>query len=236
MGFTQSAYNDIITKLEDAPGKIVSLTNKIISEVNSLFSWIPFVGDAIKSALNKLKSLVEQVCAKLNQFLQGADVPPEMWDAGGKWLQIHSQTNQVASTIAGQMQSNGNEWKGIAGGKYNTGVSEQGGAASAMSSMANSMQSNCSAVANSGFAFYAAIAVAVGSIIGGLIVCAAAGWTGVGAIVGLCVTIGGALIGFGGAVASVQFGVNAAQRNFQGLLTSTGSTLPNNAWPKATAQ
>jgi hypothetical protein len=235
MGFTQGAYDDIIGKLEAAPSKIVSLTNKIISDVNGALGWIPLIGDAVKAALNKLKGLVEQVCAKLNQLLQGAGVPPAMWNAGSKWLDIQRSTSNVASTIGGQMQSHGNEWQGIAGGKYNTGVSEQSGAAGTMSSIAGGMQSNCSSVGNAGFGFYSAIAVGVAGIVGGLITCAAAGWTGVGAIAGLCVAIAGALIGFGGAVVAVQFGIDSAQRNFQGL-TDVGSSFPSNAWPLATAQ
>ena len=235
MAFTQSAYNEMITVLEAAPGKIVDLTNKIISNVNGSLGWIPIIGDAVKWALNKLKGVVEQVCAKLKQLLQGAEVPTAMWSAGSKWLDIQHSTSTVASTIAGQIQTNGNEWSGIAGGKYNNGVSNQGGAASQMSSIAGGMQSNCSSVANSGFAFYAAIAAGVATIIGGLVACAAAGWTGAGAIAGLVVTIIGALIGFGGAVAAVQFGINAATRGFQGL-TADGSSFPNNAWPTAVAQ
>lgn len=235
MGFTQAAYGDMISKLEAAPGKIVSLTNTVISDANSTLGWIPLIGDAVKAALNKLKGLVEQVCAKLKQLLQGAEVPFAMWSAGGKWLDIQRSASDVASTIGGQMQSHGSEWQGLAGGKYSTGVSEQSGAAGTMSSIAGGMQSNCSTVANAGFGFYAAIVIGVAVIVGGLIVAAASSWTGVGVIAGLCVTIAGALIGFGGALVAVQFGIEAAQRGFQGL-TDVGSSFPSNAWPLATAQ
>jgi hypothetical protein len=233
MGFTQGAYTALVTKLEESPAKIVSLTNTIISNVNGSLGWIPLIGDAVKAALNKLKGLVEEVCAKLKQLLQGAAVPLSMWNAGGQWLGIQGSANKVAGAINGQMQANGNEWQGLAGGKYNTGVGEQGSAAGTMSTVAGGMQSNCSAVGNAGLAFYSAIAVGEGAIVGGLITCAAAGWTGVGAIVGLCVAIGGALLGFGAAVGAVQIGIDSATRGFTGL-TDVG--LPNNAWPLATAQ
>jgi hypothetical protein len=235
MGFSVSAYETMIHKLEAAPAQIISLTNKIISAVNGALGWIPFIGDAVKAGLNKLKGLVEQLVQKLQQVLKGAEVPVAMWNNGQQWLQIHAQTGGVASTIAGQIQASGNEWKGIAGGKYSTGVPQQAGAASALSSLAGSIQSSCTSVATTGFGFYAAIAAAVVSIIGGLIACAVAGWTGVGAIVGLCITIGGALIGIGSACALVTFGIDGAARNLQSLAAPT-SSFPNGAWPIATAQ
>lgn len=235
MAFSVSAYEALIHKLEAAPAQIISLTNKIISAVNGALGWIPFIGDAVKAVTGQLKSLIEQIVQKLQQVMQGAEVPVTMWNDGQRWVQITSQTGGVASTIAGQIQASGSEWQGIAGGKYNNGVPQQAGAASAMSGLANSIQSGCSTVANTGFGFYAAIAVAVAAIIGGLVVCAAAGWTGVGAIVGLCVTIGGALIGIGSACGLVVFGIDGAARSFQ-TLAAPSASFPDNAWPLATAQ
>lgn len=235
MGFSVSAYEALIHKLEAAPSQIISLTNKIISAVNGALGWIPFIGDAVRAATSRLKALVEQVVQKLQQLLQGAEVPAAMWNNGQQWVQVTSQTGQVASTIAGQIQVNGNEWQGIAGGKYNNGVPEQAAAANSMSGMANAIQSGCGTVANTGFGFYAAIGVAVATIIGGLVVCAAAGWTGIGAIVGLCVTIGGALVGIGSACGLVVFGIDGAARSFQAL-NAPSASFPGNAWPLATAQ
>ncbi len=231
MGFSGSAYEALIQKLRAAPAQIISLTNKIISAVDSALGWIPFIGDAIKAGLNKLKGLVEQAVQKLVQILEGADVPVAMWNDGQQWLQIQTQTGGVSSTIAGQIQANGNEWQGIAGGKYNNGVPAQAGAANAMSSLAGSIQSGCSTVANTGFGFYAAIAAAIASCIGGLIVAG----TGVGAVVGACVAAAGLLIGIGSACALVVFGIDGAARSFQGLAAPSAS-FPDNAWPLATAQ
>jgi hypothetical protein len=235
MGFSVSAYEALVHKLEAAPAQIISLTNKIISAVNGALGWIPFIGDAVKAATDKLKALVLQVVQKLQQLLQGAEVPVTMWNDGQQWLQIQTQTGGVASTIAGQIQANGNEWQGLAGGKYNTGVPEQAGAANAMSSLAGSIQSGCSTVANTGFAFYAAVALAIVTIIGGLAVAAALSWTGAGAIAGLCVAIIGGLASIAAAAGLVIFGIDGAARSFQGLAASS-SSFPNDAWPLATAQ
>lgn len=235
MTFSPSTYNAVITKLDAAPPEITSKTNAVISAVNNSVGWIPLIGEAIDWALNKLKGLVERLVAKLEQVLQPARVPPTMWAFGQAWEQIRSQSGGVSSTLADQQEKFGQEWGGIAGGKYNSGVPQQIGAAGAFSSAANNVMSNCDAIASGGSAFYIAIGVAVASAVIAIGAAIATAPTGVGPIISLC---GGLLLTLGAiatAIYNLHFVVDGAARNLQGSLTPS-SSFPGGAWPIATAQ
>jgi hypothetical protein len=235
MGFSTATYDAVINKIESAIPKIESDTNTFVSEVASELGWIPFIGGEIKAALRKLVSLVDELLQKLAEYLKPALIPTMFWDDGNVWGTIGGNAAQVASTIQGQIQAKGNEWQGIAGGKYANGVPAQASAAQAISSLAGSTGSACTSLAVAGYTFYMAILVAEAAVAGGVATCAAAGWTGVGAIVGLIVAVGGALIGIGVAVGSLVLGVDSSVRSLQGLIGPSQS-FPGNAWPIATAQ
>ena len=235
MGFSTAQYDAVINKIESAIPTIISDTNSFISQEESDWGWIPFIGGAIRDGLNKLKGLIQEVLQKIGDFLKPALVPPMMWHDGDVWGQIGSQAGNVASTIAGQIQANGNEWQGIAGGKYNNGVPAQENAVNTVSSLAGQVQGACTQISIAGYSFYIAVALAIAGIIGGLVIALATVETGVGAILGLCVAIGSALLGFAGAVAALYFGVDSAVRNLQGLIGGNGA-FPAGNWPLATAQ
>ncbi|HEY2576484.1 MAG TPA: hypothetical protein VGI74_09270 [Streptosporangiaceae bacterium] len=235
MTFSPSAYNALITKLEAAPGEIISKTNQVISAVNSAVGWIPLLGDAIDWALNKLKGLIESLVNKLNQVLQPARIPPDMWAMGQEWEQIRGQAGTVASTLAGQQEKFGQEWGGIAGGKYNSGVPLQISAASAFSSAANNVMSNCDTIASGGSMFYIAVGTAVASVIVAITAAIISAPTGVGPIISLCAGVVFTLGSIATAIYSLHFTVDGAARNLQGSLTPS-SSFPGGAWPIATAQ
>ena len=235
MTFSPSAYNAVITKLQAAPPEIVSKTNALISAVNNAVSWIPLIGQAIDWALNKLKGLVESLVNKLEQLLQPARIPPTMWDNGQTWEQIRTQSGTVSSTLAGSQEKFGHEWGGIAGGKYNSGVPLQISAASAFSSGANNVMSNCDAIASGGSAFYIALGVAAASATIAIAAAIATAPTGAGPIISLC---GGLVLVLGSiatAIYNLHFVVDGAARNLQGS-TTPSSSFPGGAWPIATAQ
>lgn len=235
MTFSPSAYDALISKLEAAPATIISKTNDVISAVNNAVGWIPLIGDAIDWALNKLKGLIESLVGKLQQVLQPARIPPTMWANGQSWAQIRTQSGTVASNLAAEQEKFGQEWGGIAGGKYNSGVPLQIGAASAFSSAANNVMGNCDTIASGGSAFYIAIGVAVASIIIAITAAIATAPTAVGPIISLC---GGVLMTLGSiatAIYNLHFVVDGAARNLQASLTPS-SSFPGGAWPIATAQ
>jgi len=235
MGFTPAAYDALIKKLQDAIQKIQEDTNKFVAEVSHDFGWIPFIGGMVKAALNKLVKLVDELLQRLAQLLEPAFIPTFFWTFGGTWNTIAGQASGVSSTIASQIQANGDEWQGIAGGAYANGVPDQGSAASALSSMSGSVQSACTALAIAGYTFYMALVVGLAGVVGGLAVAAATGWTGVGAIVGLCVAIGAALLTIATAVGAWLLGIASSTRSLQGMVGPNGS-FPGGKWPIATAQ
>jgi hypothetical protein len=235
MGFSTASYDAVINKIEAGIPKIISDTNSFISAEEHDWGWIPFIGGAIRDGLNKLKGLIQEVLQKLGDYLKPALVPPMMWHAGNVWTTVGSQAGNVSSTIAGQIQAKGNEWQGIAGGKYNNGVPAQQNAANTVSSLAGQVQSACTQISIAGYSFYIAVGIALAGIIGGLVIALATVETGIGAIIGLCVAVAAALAGFAGAVAALYFGVDSAVRNLQGLVGGNGA-FPGGNWPLATGQ
>jgi hypothetical protein len=235
MGFTPAAYDALIKKLQDAIAKVASDTNKFVAEVENDYGWIPFIGPMVKDALNRLVKLVDELLQKLAQLLEPAFIPTFLWTFGGTWNTIGGQASGVSSAIASQIQANGDEWQGIAGGAYANGVPGQESAASAISSMAGGVQSACTSLAIAGYTFYMALAVGIAGVIGGLAIAAATGWTGVGAIVGLCVAIGSALLTVATAVGAWLLGIASSTRTLQGMVGPNGS-FPGGKWPIATAQ
>jgi hypothetical protein len=229
MGFSPAAYDAVITKIQNGIQQIANDVNHFISEVESDTGWIPVLGGWIKDALNRLVKLIDDGLDKLSQLLEPAFIPTFFWTFGGMWEQMGGQAGTVSSTIAGQIQANGDEWQGIAGGAYANGVPAQGNAANTISSLAGQVQSACSSISTSGYIFYMAVAVAVASLIAAVV------GAGTGA---LPVVIGAAVVfiaSIATAVGSLLLGVDSAARNLQGMIGPSGS-FPNGAWPIATAQ
>lgn len=233
--FNTATYEALIKKIEDALNSIVSAVNRFIHDVESAASSIPIIGgllgDGAKMLLGKLRDLIQEGVNKVEGYLKPFMVPPDMWSNGNTWQQIGNQAGSVASTLSGQVEGSGNEWKGIAGGKYQTGVSDQYNAANTIASLSSTVEGACDSIAVGGFGFYASISAAlIGFLAGGIMAA-----TGVGAIPGLITAAISLIVGVTGAFVSLHFSVDSGQRTLETLVRGT-SAFPGGSWPIATAQ
>lgn len=233
--FSPSQYQATISKLDAMPGKITDATNKIISIADDAFGWIPFLGDAVKDALNKLKGWVMKLVAKIEQILQPAEVPATMFNIAHIWDGLRTQAGTVASTLNGDQEKYGNEWQGLAGGKYASGVPDQISAAQTFSSSCGTIASGCNSIASAGLGFYLSCLAAVESVLIALIAAIATAVTVAGPIISLCAGIASCLISIGSAYYQLTHNLSNATQSLDAVITPQ-STYPGGSWPLATAQ
>ena len=222
--FSTAEYDSLIQKIENGINTVISDANSAVSRIESWTSWIPFVGDAIKDALNKFVSLMDDFLKKIVEYLKFATIPPTMWGFGQQWVSMATKAGQSATELA-TLKQYSTEWEGIAGGKYNAAVTGQEPAVDTIQSRSNSISGSCSATAMAGFAFYASLA---GILVGLTIACITAE-TGVGLVFGITT----AAISLAGAVTSVTLGLWNQERSLEQASEPT-DTMPGGAWPQAT--
>jgi hypothetical protein len=233
--FNPATYDALQQKIQDALQKIISGTNRFIQSVENAANSIPIIGgllgDAASALLGKLRDLVQDGVNKVETFLRPFAVPPWMWHDGNTWATIGNQAGGVASTLSGQIEANGNEWAGLAGGKYAKGVPDQVSAAQGIASLSSTVEGACDSIAVGGFAFYTSIAATlIGFIAAGIMIA-----TGVAALPGLITAALSLIIGVSGALASLHFGVESGTRTLQTVVRGN-SSFPGGSWPVATAQ
>lgn len=233
MTFSTATYEALIQKIEHVLQSIANAVNRFISAVESAASSIPIIGgligDGAKWLLEKLRNLVQEGLNKVEAFLRPAMVPPMIWNDGQTWSQIGRAAGNTASTLSGINAQNGSEWKGIAGGKYQDGVQDQPTAANTLSSWAGTVMGACDSIAEGGYGFYAACAVALVSF---LVAVIGAGTGDLPAVIGGAV---GMLASIAGALVSFYFGVASATRTLQSV-TWNNDAFPGGSWPQATAE
>lgn len=226
-GFDPAQYDELISKIRSEMEKLPASFNAQVSKIESDFEWIPGVGDAVKDALNEAVRLFNEAMQKLGEFLQWTDVPVRMWSWSDQWSSIATKAGESATQIAALKQYQ-SEWGGIAGGKYQTAVSNQGPAVDQIQSRANQLAGACSGTAIAGFGFYVSVGIAIVGLAGAIITSE----TGVGLVVGLVAF----LAGVAGALASLLLGVEGQARAFRTANEPSDafSGPPANAWPRST--
>jgi hypothetical protein len=225
-GVSISQLESVVEKIEHGLDDLVNAANAFIQHAESATGWIPIIGDAIKSMLERFKSLVVEFIDKVISVVKQSHAPIVMWHAGQVWSTIGGQAGTVAQAL-NRLGADSSEWGGIAGGKYSTGVSGQYPAVSAYQSKANAVASACNGTAQAGIGFYIGVA--------GLIVsCTLAIWSGPIAVIG-------ALASFAWALLNLHAADSTQARNFEiaaqpvGAFDGTSSVGSIGGWPQAVA-
>lgn len=226
-GFDPAQYDALIAKIRSEMERLPPSFNAQVRRIESDLGWIPGVGDALKAALDEAVKLFDEAMQKLGEYLQWTDVPVRMWSWGDQWSSIASKAGESATQIAALKQYQG-EWGGIAGGKYQSAVSNQGPAVDQIQSRANQMSGACTGTAIAGFGFYLSVATAIVGVAAAIITSE----TGVGLAVGLAVFIAG----LAAAVATILIGVEGQARAFKMANEPSDAFCgpPANAWPRST--
>jgi hypothetical protein len=153
MDFSTTQFESLIQKLENGIETAESQAQAAVHRIEDIFGWIPFIGDAIKAALNKFLSLLDELLDKIASTLKWATVPPMMWEHGQQWLSIAGRAAQSATSLT-DLKQYSSEWQGIAGGKYNNAVTGQEPAVDTIQTRSNQISGACTGTAVAGFAFY----------------------------------------------------------------------------------
>ncbi len=226
MTFNEGQYQSLYQQIVNGLNHAVSLVNHIIHIVEDATSWIPFVGDAIKGELDKLVAKMNQFTQSVMQHLKAFEVPSYLNSFSGTWTGIEQATGNLASGIAGEAQTAGHTWAGVAGGAYQQGVSNQAPAVSGINGLAASLSSAAEGVANAGFVFFVAAGAAIVTLCIGL--------AGAELVFPAIAAIIAATLAIGGAYTNLRIQISTNSRTLQGKLAGS-SALPGGSWPLATA-
>lgn len=226
MSFSTAQYEEVTTRYRNAvDNDLPNAVNTAIHYLEDAFGWIPFVGDLIKDALNKIRSLADDVLRQLAKLWDGVNVPTAMWHARGVWLDVQKDTASMAKSIGTQVDASASQWRGLAGGAYAMGVSEQAPAAAHMSSVAATVAGACSQISDWGMMFYEALIVTVTACEMTLLACPTP--------VGVILALEEVPLGVGTAMTIFQHGVLSQAGVLKGAMASNYA-LPDGAWPVAT--
>lgn len=223
--FSPAQLEAVIQNTENGLNSLVNAANSFIGHTESSMGWIPAIGNDIKAMLDRFGSLVQEFVKKVQIILTQSHVPVIMWEYANIWGPegIAGQLGQISVDL-----SNSSDWHGDAGKTYKAAVSGQADAATAVQNKANTIADACKAVAQAGFGFYAAVAVAVASAISACL----DGPIGVGLAIGSLVAAVGGLL-FANEVQAQTF--QSAGEPVKALNGPTVPTVngPLNGWPQA---
>jgi hypothetical protein len=232
MEFSIAQFDSLISKIERGLVDLVDKANELISKIESLTHWIPFIGDAIKGLLEKFAHLVTELVGKIVKVLRESHTATVFWELGKTWgaAGIAGQAGQIASVLAGQKQFSA-EWQGIAGARFAAAVSGQEPAVDTVQTRSNTISSSCTTIAQYGFIYYVAIGVAV---VGCALAVASALADPPVAPISVIAAIGAGVLAFFAATWALEMGVGVQSRNMQ-QAGELSDTFPNDTWPQAVA-
>jgi hypothetical protein len=218
-------FDQIIERLDKDIERLPSLVNSGIHRFESMFGWIPVIGDMIKAVLNEAAKLGDELLDKLSELLGGADVPRKFQSAQSTWQTIQKDTGALAASIGRQLDSSPSQWSGLAGGAYATGVASQQPAAHEVSSLASAIAKSCGQVYSGGNMFYGMLLVTIDSCCSDILLAPGP--------LGLVTALVTAIVGVSLAVYYFLHDVESQAAVFKAMLGRT-SAFPGGAWPVAT--
>lgn len=221
--FSPSQYNAVTTKIREGINKAIAEANSQAQRLEHDTGWIPLVGDAIKQVINDFLNLIKEAVAKIEEIMQWAPIPLDLWNWGNSWTTLATKAGQSSSELAVLKNQYGNEWTGIAGGKYQNAVSGQGPALDAIQSRSNGIASSCNWTAISGFMLYVSVAGALATLIAALCTPPPIDFVAIVGFIAAC----------GVAITSYVFGILAQSRAL-GTQSQPSDAFPGGAWPQAT--
>ncbi|QLH24470.1 hypothetical protein [Streptomyces sp. Rer75] len=245
MAFSQSAFEDLIEKINEKLKKAGELLDKMVDGVNGFAGkwYIPdSVAKPIIAAANKLVDFVNWILKKIGEFFKGVVAPVMLFLDSLDWQdkKVRGKASTASSTTAkGNLQAP-KEWKGEGADAYTGAIWTQSSAAGQVSSNADSVATSLLVAAGAGLAFYGAIALFLVQFIPALGAAAAAGATGIGLIPAAIAAIGEGTAGWvllttaSIALATVLGDQVQTLAELKGQ-AGDNSAFPNGHWPIGTA-
>ena len=230
------AVDRIMELLDEVDEKVQSLTDK----VNDILSWVPWglgwvvdkFKDLWKAAMDKLGEFWD----KVKEFVSYLGAPWDLSDAKEQWIELGGPVAARASEADRSQSAVDSEWKGKAADRYAMSLGPQGKALSAVQSKLTSIIGPAlSAVSIALYAFYAAVVIAIGAMVLGIVTATgeAVSVLGLPAVPPTVIAAVIAAIAALGTATVVLRGVAAgANTDFLKAANETGDFGTDN-WPKA---
>lgn len=238
--FSVATFNATVSKIRECLPDFNTKVEEVASAVAQLLTnplirgWI---ADKVNWAMQKIREAVTALFNKVTELLQGYAAPLIMFWRGQSWSHdVHAPMQDLKVAVAEDQLIDQDSWDGEGYRAYKKAVKDQTEAAGSVSDIGNSMQTNLSACAIAGGAFYVAVLGVVIDTLVELTAAAAVSATGVGAPAGLAGTglsLGKALVLLGVFVGAIVTFLFAEQQIINNMLNALDS-FPGNQWPNAT--
>lgn len=230
------AVDRIMELLDEVDEKVQSLTDK----VNDILSWVPWglgwVVDKFKDLWSAAMDKLGEFWDKVKEFISYIGAPWDLASAKDQWIELGGPVAARASEADRSQSAVDAEWKGKAADRYALALGPQGKALAAVQSKLTSVIGPAlSSVSIALYAFYAAVAIAIGAMILGILTATgeAVSVLGLPAVPPTVIAAVIAAITALGTASVVLRGVAAgANTDFLKVANETGDFGADN-WPKA---
>lgn len=230
------AVDRIMELLDEVDEKVQSLTDK----VNDILSWVPWglgwVVDKFKDLWSAAMDKLGEFWDKVKEFISYIGAPWDLASAKDQWIELGGPVAARASEADRSQSAVDAEWKGKAADRYALALGPQGKALAAVQSKLTSVIGPAlSSVSIALYAFYAAVAIAIGAMLLGILTATgeAVSVLGLPAVPPTVIAAVIAAITALGTASVVLRGVAAgANTDFLKVANETGDFGADN-WPKA---
>jgi hypothetical protein len=230
------AVERIMDLLDEVDQKVQSLTDK----VNSILSWVPWglgwVVDKFMDLWNVAMDKLGEFWDKVKEFISYIGAPWDLSSTKDQWIELGGTVAARASEADRSQSAVDTEWKGKAADRYALALAAQGKALAAVQSkLTSAIGPALSSVSIALYAFYAAVVIAIGAMILGIVTATgeavsvlglpAVPPTVIAAVIAAIVALGTATVVLRGVAAG-------ANTDFLTVANETGDFGTDN-WPKA---
>jgi hypothetical protein len=230
------AVDRIMELLDEVDEKVQSLTDK----VNDILSWVPWglgwVVDKFKDLWSAAMDKLGEFWDKVKEFVSYIGAPWDLSSAKEAWIELGGPVAARASEADRSQSAVDSEWKGKAADRYAMSLGPQGKALAAVQSKLTSVIGpGLSAISIALYAFYAAVVIAIGAMVLGIVTATgeAVSVLGLPAVPPTVIAAVIAAIAALGTATVVLRGVAAgANTDFLKVANETGDFGTDN-WPKA---